>query len=469
MSPSPRRFSSSFVLIGCVLAGSVAHGAAFHIEARTEAQAYQIRAFNESTPGRPVLLPRRRIVQYLSLNIFEIVTGEDFGFESNLRVFDDFGMSRSEASLLDGTRAVGGDLLYAHVRYRKGGFEGALGRQLYVDVMDFMAFDGARLRYTLPFGLGAEAYAGLWVKGSSFMGSSVYQPDGTRESDARRIALGVPGTTDVLDDFAPVFGGKVFLADFYGFGASLGYRRSMVAGKTDLERAAAELKFGRGRGFNAMAGAEMDLFSMRMSQLRGTVRYDGDLFALMAEVMRLSPILSADSIWYYFAFAPRDEGRVRADWTPPGPFRFYGQLSLSRYNDAIDVVRTLAPYLNDPRVSRPWVLGPTLGGAARWRSWRTALDLTYRNGVGGQQTWVDLTGGYSPQFRPYSVDTRLSYAWVNDPLNPFLRGSFWGAQLWASYALSPVARLSAILEENINPFTRSETKLFLLFDLKATL
>jgi hypothetical protein len=243
----------------------------------------------------------------------------------------------------------------------------------------------------------------------------------------------------------------------------------MVAGKVDLERAAAELRYGRGLGFNAAAGAELDLFSAKLSQLRGTMRYDGDIFAVMAEVMRFSPVLSADSIWYYFAFAPRDEGRLRADWTPVGPFRFYGQLTVSRYNTAIGETRTLFPYVNDPAVTRPLVFGPTLGGAGRWRNFRTALDVSYRNGVGGQQTWVDLTGGYSPQFRPYSVDARLSYAWVNDPLNPYLRGSFWGAQLWASYAFSSAARLSAIVEENVNPFTRSETKLFLLFDLKATL
>ncbi|WP_217917893.1 hypothetical protein [Myxococcus sp. AM009] len=46
------------------------------MEARTEAQAYQIRVWRGSTPERPVLLPRRRIVQYLGLNAFELVTGE---------------------------------------------------------------------------------------------------------------------------------------------------------------------------------------------------------------------------------------------------------------------------------------------------------------------------------------------------------------------------------------------------------
>jgi hypothetical protein len=60
---------------GLALMGPLlAWGAAAQIETRTEAQAYQIRAYRQGTPDAPVLLPRRRIVQYLSLNLYEIVT-----------------------------------------------------------------------------------------------------------------------------------------------------------------------------------------------------------------------------------------------------------------------------------------------------------------------------------------------------------------------------------------------------------
>ncbi|WP_223753780.1 Ig-like domain-containing protein [Myxococcus sp. RHSTA-1-4] len=72
--------------LGLCLGGGTSHAAAFQVEAPTEAQAYQIRAWRGTTPEDPVLLPRRRIVQYLGLNAFELVTGQDVGFESTTPV-----------------------------------------------------------------------------------------------------------------------------------------------------------------------------------------------------------------------------------------------------------------------------------------------------------------------------------------------------------------------------------------------
>ena len=185
--------SSRLALLAALLLSGTASASAFQLEARTEAQVYQIRAWRDSSPDEPVLLPRRRIVQYLGLNGYELVTGQDMGFESSLRVFADFGLPRGEAARLDGLRSEDADLLYAFVRYGWNGIEGRLGRQVYGDVSDILAFDGLRVRYVSPLGIGAEVYGGLWVKGAGFLSSSVYQPDGTRESDARRLEQGVAG------------------------------------------------------------------------------------------------------------------------------------------------------------------------------------------------------------------------------------------------------------------------------------
>ncbi|HME90755.1 MAG TPA: hypothetical protein VKE49_04980, partial [Myxococcaceae bacterium] len=145
-------------------ASSTAWSAAYVLEARTEAQAYQIRAYRGTDPDNPVLLPRRRIVQYLGLNGFELITGEDFSFESSVRVYADFGLPRGEAAKLDGMPAEQIDLMYANARFRTGGLELQLGRQTYIDITDYMAFDGLRARYITKFYLGSEAYGGLWVK-----------------------------------------------------------------------------------------------------------------------------------------------------------------------------------------------------------------------------------------------------------------------------------------------------------------
>ncbi|XXF80918.1 hypothetical protein P2318_14495 [Myxococcaceae bacterium GXIMD 01537] len=452
-----------------LLAAGAAPAAAVQIEARTEAQAYQIRAWRGSTPDDPVLLPRRRIVQYLGLNAFELITGEDLGFESNMRVFADLGLPRGEAARLDGVKAEAAELLYAFARYGTGGFEAKLGRQLYTDVIDIMAFDGLRLRYVSRLGLGAEVYAGLWVKGSSFAASPVYQLDGTRESDDRRLEAGVAGADPVLDAVEPVVGAKLLLENLSGFSGSVGYRRAVVEGKTDLERATAELRYGRGRGLTALAGVDFDLLRGELAQARAQVRYDADRYAVSAEALRFTPVLSADSIWYYFAYAPRDEARARLDLLPVGPLRYYVQGVASLYHTDINPTLLLADSVDAPGAPPKQNVGGSVGAAYQRGGFRSALDVTYRTGFGGEQLWSDLTAGYSWQRGLFTLDGRLSYAYVDDGFNPLLVGNFLGAQVWASRALSRAARISLALEQNVNRFTDWDSRVFFLFDLKANL
>ena len=63
----------------------------------------------------------------------------------------------------------------------------------------------------------------------------------------------------------------------------------------------------------------------------------------------------------------------------------------------------------------------------------------------------------------------LSVARIDDGFNPLLAGNFYGAQLWASQELTRASRLSLVLEQNVNPSTRWDSKVFFLFDLKASL
>ncbi|REG25208.1 hypothetical protein ATI61_113272 [Archangium gephyra] len=452
-----------------LLLSGTASASAFQLEARTEAQIYQIRAWRDASPGEPVLLPRRRIVQYLGLNGYELVTGQDVGFESSLRVFADFGLPRGEAAKIDGLRSEDADLLYAFVRYGGNGFEGRLGRQLYVDTADILAFDGLRVRYVSPLGLGAEVYGGLWVKGAGFLASSVYQPDGTRESDARRLEQGVAGADPSLTALEPVYGAKLLLEDLKGVSASLGYRRALVEGKTDLERATLEARYGRGLGLSALAGVDFDVLGSRLAQARAQVRWDGEQLAVSGEAMRLSPVFSADSIWYWFAFAPRDEARVRVDFFPRGPLRYYVQGVGSLYHTELNSTLALAEASKAPGGPPSQTVGGSAGAALRWGRFRSALDLAYRQGFGGSQLWADLTAGYGFGQGRFTLDGRLSAAHIDDGFNPLLAGNFFGAQVWASQALTRAARVSLVLEQNVNPFTRWDSKVFFLFDLKASL
>jgi hypothetical protein len=450
------------------LGADTAWGSAFQVEARTEAQAYQLRSWRDASPGEPVLLPRRRIVQYLGLTGYELVTGQDLGFESSLRLYADFGLPRGEAAKIDGLRSEDADLLYAFVRYGVGPVQGKLGRQLYVDVADLLAFDGLSLRYVHPRGFGAEVYGGLWVKGAGLLSSSVYQPDGTRESDARRLEQGVVGADPTLTALEPLFGAKLLMENQRGVSASLGYRRAMVAGATDIERATLEGRYAAGRGVSALAGVDYDLLQRTLAQARAQVRWDGEVLAVSGEALRLRPVFSADSIWYWFASAPRDEARVRVDFFPRGPLRYYVQGVGSLYHTVLNSTLRLAQV--DTSGGQPThTVGGSAGAALRRGAFRSALDVSYRQGYGGSQLWADLTAGFLFAQGLLTLDGRLSAARIDDGFNPLLQGNFLGAQVWASRALSRAARLSLVLEQNVNPYTRSDTKVFFLFDLKASL
>lgn len=463
--------SGAFAAVVLLFASGTAWSSAYVLEARTEAQAYQIRAYRSTDPDNPVLLPRRRIVQYLGLNGFELITGEDITFESSVRVYADFGLPRGEAAKIDGMPAEQADLLFANVRFRTGGLDLQLGRQTYVDVTDYLAFDGMRARYLTHLGLGIEAYGGLWVRSASVLGAPLYQLDGTRESDRRRIAAGDTSGDAALQDLEPVYGAKLLAENLKGISAAVGYRKAILSGKTDLERATAELKYGRGRGLNLLAGMDYDLFQSRVAQLRAQARLDETKFALMAEAMRLAPALSADSIWYYFSTAPRDELRVRGDYLPVGTLRYYLQGSASHYNNSVRRVDTptLGSQIGEPGLSSSSTLGGASGLSFHEDDIRMAADVSIRRGFGGRQLWLDLTSGYVSPENHYTIDGRVSIANIADGLNPLLQGTFYGAQAWVSYLFTPRARGSLAVEGNVNAFTRFDFKVFLLFDLKALL
>jgi hypothetical protein len=463
--------AAAAVVLVAVLAPHPALATAFHVHARTEAQAYQLRAWRGGGPDDPVLLPRRRIVQYLGLDAFELVTGQDLGFESNLRVYSDFGLPRGEAARLDGLHSEDVDLLYAHVRYRQGGFDARAGRQFFIDTAEIFSFDGARVRYLHRLGVGAEAYGGLWVKGASLLGSATHALDGTRDTGGRAVdsTYGVDALLAEQQGVEPVFGARLLVENPQGFGvsASAGYRRSMLAGKVNSERLGGEVRYGRGRGINAMSAVEYDLILGRASTFRALGRYDGELFSTQLEALRFAPTFSSYSIWYYFASAPRDEVRLRGDYFPVGPLRYHAQVLYSHHRSNVNEALALAAFVNE--ASTPVQVGAGGGAQLLLRQFRSGLDLTWRNGYGGRQLWVDLTSGFTGGDGRWSLDARGSVASVRDGFNPLLQGNFYGAQVWGSYQLTRAARASLVLEQNVNPFTRSDTKAFFVFDLKAVL
>ena len=451
-----------------------AQAAAYTLEARSEAQLYSFRSWRQGPYDRPTLVPRRRFVQYLGLNAYELVPGQPVGFESSMRVLVDFGLPQEEAARLDGMKPAEADLLYANIIYAGDIFTVKIGRQTYIDVMDFVAFDGALVRVSAPIAdgllrLGGEIYLGLWVKGSSAIASSLYQPDGIRESDLRRVANYEVLPYGALDDIEPVFGLKLFAENFKGISLSGGFRQAWLSGKTDIQRLAFEAKYASGFGLQVMGAFEYDLILARISNARALARFDAGDFAISVEYGRVSPVLSADSIFLYFSHMPRDSGRARADLYIVGPFRFYGHAVMDGYH--LNTREGTALYLakDDPALAAGFSFGAGGGIGFKLGPIKAGADVTFKTGYGGGQIWTDISAGWAPITLPVHADFRFTWANLGDQLNPLLKGNFFGLQLAGGFAFTRSARLSAAIEQNFNPFTKSDTKVFLLFDIKANI
>jgi hypothetical protein len=466
-----------------VVLPSLALGAAFEIDARTEAQVSQIRDWRDADPNNPGLLPRRRLVQYLGVNAYELLPNTPLGFESSLRVFADFGLPQGEAAKVDGLRSEDADLLFANVFFHGKDVDFRLGRQLYTDMTTTLSFDGAYFRYTHQLGsvrIGAEAFAGLWVKAGAVLGSSVYQPDGIRESDLRRVALNQALPYAALDDIEPLVGANLVLLNTAGITAHAGFKQSWLSGATDIRRLSADAKWTGLYRLTVLGGIDYDLLLMRPANARWHARVDLSTLAASVEYLRVSPLISADSIFYYFAWAPHDGGRLRVDFFPSLPVRFYAQGLVDVYYNPLQASGQSGPgtgtsvgtvYQAMPGTTQPTPYSFGGSGGATFRSGpaRAALDVTGKTGWGGTQVWVDLNGGYVPPGGKVTAEARVSIANVNDFYNPLLKGTYAGFQVWGSYLLTRAARFSVVLEQNFGPVTRSDTKLFVLYDLKAVL
>src|SRR5688500_1904625 len=122
-----------FALVSALVisAPQLAGAAAFRVESRTEAHLYGIRSL-PGTRDFPRLLPRRRLVQSLSLSGMELVRDEDLSFDTSLRLWTDLGVSPNEDRRLDGINRGEVDLLFAYATWNgavQGRLDARVGRQ----------------------------------------------------------------------------------------------------------------------------------------------------------------------------------------------------------------------------------------------------------------------------------------------------------------------------------------------------
>ncbi|HEY6104480.1 MAG TPA: hypothetical protein VIV59_00750, partial [Anaeromyxobacteraceae bacterium] len=419
------------VLLGLALPAT-ALGAAWDVEARTEAQFYSTPRFT-SVPGEYRWLLRQRLAQVLDLAGFELVGGEDAGMSLLLRLDADFGVTRGEERGLDDAARARLQLLGARLWWKglaRGRMDVELGRVNALDPVTFFAFDGGRVAIRPVPWLEIAAFGGLRVEGASWLGSSTFAPDGVRDSDARRLgayavvacppnppsAPGVPCADPTLDDPAPVFGGRVTATGLPGgfmSSAHAEYRRTLRAGGVIEERVGGGLRYQVGP-VAADAAGQWDLYLSRLVVLRAALRWAAlPWLALVAEGGTWRPVFSADSIFNAYDTSPWQEARLRADLSPSGPLRLWAAGGLAW----IEPTAFGRAAFGDRGGT-----SPEASGGATWAAGATALsaDASWRGGVQGRQLLAAARARRTVRGW-LGLDLRAALVSVDDPLVPAYR------------------------------------------------
>lgn len=339
-----------------------------------------------------------------------------------------------------------------------------LGRQLYADLADFLAFDGGRVAWTLPVPLRLELYGGLRPAigvPDGQIASSLYELDGVAQ---------VTGLQPIAGATLRWTGDLVSRRE-----ASLGYRHSWRTTERDREldpslpeglaTTAAEL-VGAAAGdvgpVHVAAGFAYSLAVGRLMRARGAVtrRFTEALTAGL-EYQRYEPTFALDSIWNFFSSQPFDELGATAAWRPFAALRLEGRLfgrlfhtaTVNRFGDAFDDPPGLLAAFGT-RVGGVWFAGGTL-----FDSW-----LSWQDGTGGRRILLD-SGVRQPLADAVELFARLTLLTFQQDLRRSQGGPALGLVAGVTWRLPAGAGLSLLLEENLNAFASPVPRVLAMFDL----
>jgi hypothetical protein len=489
------------LLIGLVICGAAAPARAydFSVDVRTIGQGYQVRGF--APDGSNELLSRRRLTQYLDLNVFDIGpddlhgdTGDRnvFYFDASFQFDSDFGGYLQGAPT--GVNAIRElnqnqlDILYAFFGGRNvgGHVDFQLGRQIHFDLIDFYAFDGADVLFHATRMFGVEAFAGTEVRGTLPLSSPIYELDGT--SAGSRDPATRPAQNS---EMAPLAGAALVAGSPGGspdgsWSARLSFREIWSA---TADRLPGEPESGVNEevvSLTATASWRSLIF------LSGGLRYnvlfdelDDEQLALRVRLTPrqwltlehdfLAPTFDGDSIWNIFSVGAYRDLRASYEIGLPGGVKAYAR-AFARFflatNDEIAPPGT--PYAGqDVGAEAPggrFAAGGSLGAA--WRNARGMLraDGYWDDGYGGRKVGVDATTRVRVR-APLELEGRLTgYYWRND-LQPTLDGSgvVFGAQAGGRVRMGRGVHLHLLVEDNVGTYYESQFRGLAMLELDAGL
>lgn len=354
---SPRRFAARRALIAIslgapclLLAPRLAAAADFEVESTTGVQAYEV-----ASPWGDLTLDRRRLLQTLSLGVYNLqgkyTPGEaDYSMVLRMRLDADFGVNahlgaaeaggETDYAVAGGSRFVPGlqaaplDLMYAYVEGRNlaGGWLGfRLGRQYVTDVLGWWSFDGGLVRLTTPYFVQVELYGGLEQRGGLPLSTSRYERQGVWRGSHAGFGTGA-GQPSVVDfpsyqytQPAPALGvaletsgpsylhGRFSYRRVYNLGTSItqqfpdpgGGYRAVEGARLSQDRLgyAAEANLPTLGGLKG--GFSYDLYNQLVGTAFGGLEaYLGSRVIVGADIDYFVPTFDADSIWNWFTHDP---------------------------------------------------------------------------------------------------------------------------------------------------------------------
>jgi hypothetical protein len=461
-----------------------AHAYDFSMELRTIGQGYQLRGF--APTGASTLLTRRRLTQYVNLNVYDIEPASWHGdgadrqgrnvvyLDASLRFDTDFGgfmMNRpvgtNEIRELQQNQV---DVLYAFLGAKRlgGRVDLQLGRQIHFDVVDFYAFDGLDALVRLSHLFAVEAYGGTEVRGEAPLGSPIYELDGT--SVGSRDPATRPGQASQL---RPLMGAAAVLGPDGGLPvtARLAYRRIQSATADRLpgepgwgvndEKVALTINAAVARRVFLTGGFRYNLLLATFDdgQMALRVRASARQW-LTAEATYLAPTWDGDSIWNVFAAGAYGDLRGTYELALWEGLRLYAR----------GFARLFVGTPDQPERGSGWAGGGSAGVV--WRRTRGVLrgDGYFDDGFGGRKAGVDVSGRWEILPRVVELEGRLTgYEWQSDQQPATDRGFVLGGQVGARWRLGDGIRLHVLGENNVGTFYTGQYRGLAVLELNASI
>jgi hypothetical protein len=309
---------------------STSRARALDVELDSEAafQVYEVR-----TPGANAFLARRRLVSNLGLRVVEGF-GElepdgrriRLSVALRLRLYHDFGddclIGRELCVRASDAREPGGwqplapsaiaDLPMAWVAVDglPLGVASRLGRQLEIDPIGLLRFDGIWVRVAPAAWIVADAYAGLMVRGTSLLGTPQFELPGLMRVDRGantdpRVApfTDPPATTWVIG--AGVRGGP---GPWLELGAV--FRQAWEESGTVLRRLGLSASSEPASLLRLEAIGVLDLLDLALIDALAAVEVRGGIGTVRAAVERRVPRFDPGSVWAWFQAASIDQVRL---------------------------------------------------------------------------------------------------------------------------------------------------------------